>query len=123
MQWEWDIQMINKKQLFNKIEGPIVNPNSCKYLSSDSNRRFTIYFRDRQPENTYFLITIKGNYLRAYQINWLNEEGHSINTFLEFNIPSILGHKPKLPKRHCALILKKPFKEYKAFITEFREKT
>lgn len=115
--------MINKKQLFNKINERVLQPNDSKYLDGRENRAYWMYFRNRQKECIYYLINLKGNYIRGYEIRWVNKEGSSINTFLDLEIPTLCGGKPEMPVRQKTLIVKEKFSDWEKFCIEFKEKT
>lgn len=112
--------MLKKKQIFKKIEGQ-VNDNLGKYLSGDGGRRAQIYQRDRKPQTTYYLITIKGNYIRGYKINYVNSKSDSVNTYTELFIPTLLGRTVEVPVTKRVLIAKEKFRDYKLFIDKFKE--
>lgn len=113
----------NKKRIFKKIEKYCIDQNESKYLVSGKKKAISAYFRDRAKVQSYFLITLKGNYIRAYQIQYLNENNESINTYMSLFIPTFMGEKVKLPKEIKSFLLKKKYKDYQKFITEFKELT
>ncbi len=109
------------KKLFKKLEKTLVEPNGSKYLSCDLSHKKYIWMRDRQPDTSYYLITLKGNYIRGYKINYINSENKSINVFMNLTIPSICGDVPIAPVRKKILIAKQKFKDYLMFIQEFKK--
>lgn len=115
--------MINKDRIFKILEDKIINQNCCKYLSGDFGRKNWLYFRDRGKQTTYYLINLKGNYIRGYSINYIDAGENSVNFFTQVYIPTLMQEKISLPKIVKKLIVKYKFKEYLKFIDEFIQKT
>jgi hypothetical protein len=126
--------MRDKKRLFKIIEKLCVEPNGCKYLSSWKSpsvsrywkekykKNFYMYFRDRQQNTSYYRITLKGNYIRGWKINYVMEStGESINTYTALFIPTLIsGEKPELPVTKKVVIAKNKFKDYLKFAEDFK---
>jgi hypothetical protein len=119
--------MMNRKQMHERLRRDgIFSMNGCKLLNYQSSRgSYFFWFRDRQQDQSYFLIQIKGNHIKAFCIRYENEQGHGINTFLGLTVPAVIdGEVPeKLPVRKKNLILKMKAKDYKNFVSEFRKIT
>lgn len=109
-----------KKSTFKKVEPLATDTNCCKYLESSKKRKYSIYIRDRQVGTTYYLITLKGNHVRAYSVQYINKQGMKINTFLDLVIPGIIGNNPDIPVLNKKLIAKQKFGNYLKFIKEFK---
>lgn len=113
--------MRDKKKLFKLLELIIANSNECKYLIGRNKIAFRMEVRDRKLETSYYLMTLKGNYIRGYKINHINSEGKSINTFMDLFIPTyISGKKAPIPKTQKVLIAKSSFKDWKQFFMDFK---
>jgi hypothetical protein len=132
------LNMNLKRKYFKRIEDLCVNPNGCKYLNGEpsefnwnnktqkddtrklsSARRFYMYMRDRSLDKCYYLVTLKGNFIRGYRIRWLYDD-KPVNTFFDVQIPIICGLKRDEPVREKILIAKQPFKKWREFVYEFR---
>lgn len=116
---------LNKKQIFKKLED-LINKNCCKYLSGASTQKTFVYVRDRKEQTSYYLMTARGNYLRAYRINYVDPEGNWINTFLSITIPVIINGKDagevikKEIVRKRELIAKQKLNDFDKFAADFR---
>lgn len=91
------VPMKSKRYIFNYLVKRVVNPNNSKYLGSSCRTKFYIHLRQRGNEIAWHRITIKGNYIRAYQKNNWEDD-------------------------NC-LILKTGIQDYKSFLERFRELT
>jgi hypothetical protein len=124
-----DIQevIMNRKKVYKRLDRDgILDMNGCKLLNCQSSRgSYFFWFRDRQQDQSYFLIRIRGNYIKAFCIRYENAQGHGINTYLGLTVPAIIsGEMPEeLPVRKKNLILKMKIKDYKNFVSEFRKIT
>lgn len=102
----------------------LYNDNSSKILYTyTSGGKYIASFRDRQPDQSYFLVKVKGSGIYAYRIRYENQQGRGINTFIELEIPTMIGEEIDLPILKNILILKMGLKHYKKFIPEFRQLT
>lgn len=116
----------NKKFIHRFLERNIINMNGCKYLSSSESRKYYLFFRDRKEDQSYFLITLKGNYIRAYKNRYLDSNGNGINTYMKLFIPALIGGKEsieEMPIHVKKLIVKKELGDYKNFVREFKDLT
>lgn len=112
---------ISRKSIIKYFEKYIVEPNDCKYLDSKEKRAFYVYFRDRNEDQRYYLIKLKGNYIRAYCHRYVDSTGSGVNAFTSICIPTLVGHdlSDSLPKLQKTLMFKMHFKEYKEFCVQF----
>ncbi len=111
---------IHRKKLFSFMED-MLNMNCCKYLQGKGGKKCFVYFRDRKPETTYYLIQAKGNYIRGYKINYI-QDGKSINTYSDLFVSILItGEKPKsMPITNKKLIAKKLLKNTREFFIQFK---
>jgi hypothetical protein len=113
---------LNRDQLFKRLEDHIAQPNNSKYLYSTNKFRYSMFMRDRQPVTTYYEITIKGNYIRGYAIQYLVND-IPVNLFLDVSIPTLCGESPEEPKIVKKLIARKYHKNWRDFVQDFRYAT
>lgn len=120
--------MKNKKQIMSKLS-VLVNSNGGKYLKGRDTKRgdfdeynrkkFFYYMRDREIDQSYFLIQVKGNYIRGWRIRFVNSDGNGINLYMELFIPTLVGEKQQIPITKKQLICKEPLSKYQEFIIKF----
>lgn len=114
---------LTRKQLFNKINNSCLQPNYGKLLTFYNNRKAFFWTRDRKPDTTYYFVQIKGNYIRAFKINYSLGLKINIDFFSDAAIPAILtGIRPDV-KATKVLIVKTKLKEYKNFAIQFKQKS
>jgi hypothetical protein len=117
-----------RKKIFDhlRFKQKILDANNCKVLDYKSSIRYFFEFRDRFYEDqSYYLVTIKGNYIRGYRIKYLDENGKGINTFTGLFIPTLISKEApkKIPTTQKELLLKMPFKDYRQFVGIFKQLT
>lgn len=102
-----------------------VNKNGGKLLNWEHSKG--CYFfkeRDRQEQTTYYLTTVKGNFIRSYTLRYVLKNGESINTFIGLTIPGLIGQEEiEIPTLEKKMILKIKFSEYRSFESIYRNLT
>jgi len=105
----------NRKYILNHITN-LVKKNCGKWLYYNNQRGcYNSFERDREAQTTYYLTTIKGNYIRSYTLRYVLSNGNCINTFTGLTIPGLVGQEVEIPKLEKKMILKIKISDYKSF--------
>jgi hypothetical protein len=114
---------ISRKDLLNLLLLSIDSNNGKLLNYSRSRGNYYIWQRDRAEDQSYFMIRIRGNYIVAQKIRYMDSDGVGINTFLSITIPSLFGQEIKTPKTEIKEILRVPISEYAIFSDKFKKLT
>ena len=87
-------------------------------------RRFELGFRDREEDQLYFNIVIRGNWIYGYRYRWVEVgSNQGVNAFMAGLTYGFSGDKMPEYKKDGELVLKHPIGEYTSFIDSFKDFT
>jgi hypothetical protein len=112
----------NKRKLLRKIIDPTEDKhdilNGLKLLFLEEKRKYWANFRNRERNVTYYTVTLRGNWIRLYRIQYLYND-KPVNAFISaFTIDKdeLSSIKPK-----SQLVAKYPLSQSDSFLDKFSE--
>ena len=115
---------MERRKIFKYLEARCADSwhHSGKYLWSRSSKKYAFCVRDRQPDQSYFEVHIKGSRIVLYQIKYMLN-GKGVNTYISCFIPAVLGGMPELPEQVKRKLIDIPPSRFRDFPDLFREAT
>ena len=93
-----------------------------KYLWSRSSKKYAFCVRDRQQDQSYFEVHIKGSRIVLLQFKYVLD-GKGVNTFTHCFIPVMLGGDPEMPQVVKRKLIDIPPAKFELFPEMFRQAT
>lgn len=107
---------LNRYDVFQWLLNNVAGENSGKYLEERCSRGdYYWYERDREQDQSYYKVRVKGNYITVHRYRW-ELAGQGINTFV-----SIITGLEKEPVFKRELILRHPISEWRTFKEAYAE--